>query len=81
MYNYANFSKSNDNTQDFNQNLDRTSVFGREMDIYKTKPNSNIQILNDRDMFNKFSNSNDSIDTSSFNLSDSYGMPIQGGNT
>ena len=56
-------------------------VFGREMDLYKNNSTSNIQILNDRDMFNKFSNTNENIDTSSFNMTDSYGMPVQGGST
>ena len=83
MYNYASFTKPTDNTQtkDYISNSNMTFAFGREMDLYKSKSESNVQLLNDRDMFNKFSNTNDSIDTSSFNLKDSYGMPIQGGNT
>ena len=76
MNNYANFS--NQDSQDKFSNSNMTFAFGREMDF---KNNSNIEILNDRDIFNKLSNTNDSIDTSSFNLSNSYGMPIQGGCT
>lgn len=85
MHNYANFSQS---SEQGNEQLkggfggsNMTAAFDREMDLYNNKNKPNIQILNDRDMFNKFSNTNDSIDTSSFNLSDSYGMPMQGGNT
>jgi hypothetical protein len=83
MNNYASFSKSqgNDQMKGGFGNSNMTVAFGREMDLYNNKSKPNIQILNDRDMFNKFSNTNDSIDTSSFNLTDSYGMPIQGGNT
>ena len=80
MNNYANFN-SNPNGQDNLSNSNINLAFGREIDLYKNKSKPNIQVLNDRDMFNKFSNTNESIDTSSFNLSDSYGMPIQGGNT
>ena len=89
MYNYANFSKTQGNdqiTDDF-KNSNMTLAFGREIDLFngknqkKQQNQQNIQILNDRDMFNKFSNTNDSIDMSSFNLNDSYGMPVQGGNT
>ncbi len=81
MSNYANFSSQQNNSQLKPPNSSMSWVFGREYDIYKDKPSSNIQILNDRDMFNKFSNTNDTIDTTSFNLSDTYGMPIQGGST
>lgn len=52
----------------------------RNYDI-KNNNQYNIQLLNDRDMFNKFSNTSEIVDTTSFNLADSYGMPIQGGNT
>lgn len=83
MYNYANFSKSqgDDQMREGFKGSNMTIAFGREMDLYNGKSKPNIEILNDRDMFNKFSNTNDSIDTSSFNLTDSYGMPIQGGST
>lgn len=83
MSNYANFSSTNNNQNSSNGflNPNMTFAFGREVDLFKTKQNNNIEILNDRDMFNKFSNTNDTIDTSSFNLTDSYGMPIQGGST
>ena len=84
MSNYANFSNTNINPQSpdgFSSNPAMTFAFGREVDLQKTKQSNNIQILNDRDMFNKFSNTNESIDTSSFNLTDFYGMPIQGGST
>ena len=83
MSNYANFSNTNKNPQspDGFLNPNMTFAFGREVDLYKTKQSNSVQILNDRDMFNKFSNTNDSIDTTSFNLTDSYGMPIQGGST
>lgn len=96
MYNYANFTKSSDTniTEKFPSKLtpNTTMAFGREIDLYRNNhgnwngrgnENGNMpsQILNDREMFNKFSNSNDSIDTTSFNLTDSFGMPIQGGST
>ncbi len=83
MHNYASFSKSqgNDQIRGGIEGSNMTIAFGREMDLYNNKSKPNIQILNDRDMFNKFSNTNDSIDTSSFNLTDSYGMPVQGGST
>lgn len=69
-YNYANFDNSFEqkmNNQDRDARIPQTQL--------------NLQILNDREMFNKFSNTNDQIDMSSFNLSDSYGMPIVGGST
>ena len=83
MHNYASFSKSqgNDQMKGGFGGSNMTVAFGREMDLYNNKSKPNIQILNDRDMFNKFSNTNDTIDTSSFNLTDSYGMPVQGGST
>jgi hypothetical protein len=83
MNNYASFSKSHgdDQMRGGFGGSNMTVAFGREMDLYNNKSKPNIQILNDRDMFNKFSNTNDSIDTSSFNLTDSYGMPVQGGST
>jgi hypothetical protein len=84
MSNYANFSikQQNDNlgSNKFT-NSNMSLAFGREIDIYNEKSNSNAPLLNDRDIFNKFSNTNETIDTSSFNLSDSYGMPVQGGST
>jgi hypothetical protein len=81
MYEYANFSNTNNNDLKNLSNSNMTFAFGREIDLNKNNPNTNIQILNDRDMFNKFSNTNETIDTTSFNLTDSYGMPIQGGST
>lgn len=94
MYNYANFVKPNEEQYEEgtsiltpniykskHSNPNMTVAFGREMDLYDKKSQTNIQMLNDRDMFNKFSNTNESLDTSSFNLTDSYGMPIQGGVT
>ena len=83
MHNYANFSKSQEDDQIRGRfgGSNMTIAFGREMDLYNNKSKPNIQILNDRNMFNKFSNTNDSIDTSSFNLTDSYGMPVLGGST
>jgi hypothetical protein len=83
MNNYAIFSKSHENDQmkEGFGSSNMTIAFGREIDLYNNKNKPNIQILNDRDMFNKFSNTNDSIDTSLFNLTDSYGMPVQGGST
>ena len=82
MYSYANFSNSQENEQSgLDKSSNMTIAFGREIDLYNNKTKPNIQILNDRDMFNKFSNTNDSIDTSSFNLSDSYGLPVHGGST
>jgi len=84
MYNYANFTKLDDNNSQehlFNKKSNITPAFSREIDLNKNKLESNKQILNDREMFNKFSNTNDTIDTSSFNLSDSYGMPMLGGST
>ena len=70
-------------------NVVGAGAFGREMEFmrYGNKNGNRVnqvvssQMLNDREMFNKFSNSNDSIDTSSFSLADSYGMPVQGGMT
>lgn len=85
MSNYANFSTSqeNDNLRSdkfANQNINW--AFGRELEINSSNKNStNAPILNDRDMFNKFSNTNETIDTTSFNLTDVWGMPIQGGST
>ena len=84
MSNYANFSSNlqNDNLPDNkNSNMQWTKAFERDYDMHKTNQNSNVQILNDREMFNKFSNTNETIDTSSFNLTDSWGMPVQGGHT
>jgi hypothetical protein len=85
MSNYANFST---NQQNDNLRSDKFScsnipwAFGRELEINPTvKTTPNAPILNDRDMFNKFSNTNESIDTSTFNPTDAWGMPIQGGCT
>lgn len=85
MSNYANFSTSqqNDNLRSdkfSNQNI--PWAFGRELEINPSiKSIPNAPILNDRDMFNKFSNTNETIDTSTFNPTDAWGMPIQGGST
>ena len=85
MSNYANFSTNhqNDNLRSnkfINSNIPWT--FGRELEINPSvKTASNAPILNDRDIFNKFSNTNETIDTTSFNPSDVWGMPIQGGST
>ena len=85
MSNFANFSTSqqNDNLRSdkfANQNI--PWAFGRELEINPSiKSVPNAPILNDRDMFNKFSNTNETIDTTSFNPTDLWGMPIQGGTT
>ena len=85
MSNYANFSSSeqNDNLRSdkfVNSNL--PWAFGRELEINPSrKISTNAPILNDRDMFNKFSNTNETIDTTTFNPTDSWGMPLQGGST
>lgn len=85
MSNYANFTNSqqNDNLRsDKFSNSNIPWAFGRELEIGGSKGNpSNAPILNDRDMFNRFSNTNESIDMSKFNPTDSWGMPIQGGST
>lgn len=85
MSNYANFST---NQQNDNLRSDKFSTsnipwaFGRELEINSSrKANTNAPILNDRDMFNKFSNTNESIDTTPFNPTDTWGMPMQGGST
>lgn len=89
--NYATFSKPLDEQgqNNFQNNFptnfrpNTTLAFGREMDLMipnKSRQNQN-QILNDRELFNKFSNTNDSVDVASFNMTDSYGMPIAGGST
>jgi hypothetical protein len=85
MSNYANFStnQQNDNLRSdkfYNSNI--PWAFGRELEINPSrKVPTNAPILNDRDMFNKFSNTNETIDTTSFNPTDAWGMPIQGGST
>ncbi len=85
MSNYANFSNSqqNDNLRsDKFSNSNIPWAFGRELEINPSrKVPTNAPILNDRDMFNKFSNTNETIDTTSFNPTDAWGMPIQGGST
>lgn len=85
MSNYANFSNSqqNDNLRsDKFSNKNMPWAFGRELEINPSlKAPSNAPILGDRDMFNKFSNTNETIDTTSFNPTDAWGMPIQGGST
>lgn len=83
MNHYANWT-SNDISLDADLKPDVNFAFGREIDIHKSNGNTNanqnqFQMLNDRDMFNKFSNQNDGIDVSNGNFYDSYGMPIQGG--
>lgn len=85
MSNFANFStsKQNDNLRSDkfnNQNI--PWAFGRELEINPSvKTASNAPLLNDRDMFNKFSNADETIDTTSFSPADVWGMPIQGGST
>jgi hypothetical protein len=82
MSNYAEFSSTTINDSKSTDKIGpSTWAFQREIEL--TGPDKNIppHILGDRDMFNKFSNTNESIDVSSFNLTDSYGMPIQGGST
>lgn len=88
MSNFANFSitQQNDNLRsDKFSNENIPWAFGRELEINPSvKSVSNAQItpiLNDRDMFNKFSNTNETIDTTQFNPTDAWGMPIQGGST
>lgn len=85
MSNFANFSTSqqNDNLRsDKFANSNVPWAFGRELEVNQSvKSVSNAQILNDRDMFNKFSNTNETIDTTTFNTKDVWGMPIQGGST
>jgi len=85
MSNYANFSSNqqNDNLRsDKFTNSNIPWAFGRELEINPSRKSTiNAPILNDRDIFNKFSNTNESIDTTSFNPTDAWGMPIQGGST
>lgn len=85
MSNYANFSTSQQNDNLRSDKFVGSNIpwaFGRELEInpLRNVP-TNAPILNDRDMFNKFSNTNDTIDTTSFNPTDAWGMPIQGGST
>ena len=58
-----------------NRNSENIENFklNREINLFS---NSNKNILEDRDMFNQFSNISENIDITSFNLNDSYGMPI-----
>jgi len=85
MSNYANFSTNQQNDNLRSDKFANTNIpwaFGRELEINPSrKAPTNAPILNDRDMFNKFSNTNESIDTTSFNPTDAWGMPIQGGST
>jgi hypothetical protein len=85
MSNYADFSNSQQNDNLRSDKFANTNIpwaFGRELEINPSvKSVPNAPILNDRDMFNKFSNTNETIDTTSFNLTDVWGMPIQGGST
>ena len=87
MSNYANFStnQQNDNLLESSNKFLNSNIpwaFGRELEINQSRNiPSNAPILNDRDMFNKFSNTNETIDTTSFNPTDAWGMPIQGGST
>jgi hypothetical protein len=85
MSNYANFSTNQQNDNLRSDKFSNTNIpwaFGRELEINPSrKVPTNAPILNDRDMFNKFSNTNETIDTSSFNPTDAWGMPIQGGST
>ena len=39
----------------------------------------NIEVLNDRDLFNKFSNNNEHIDMSNITNENNFGMPIFNG--
>jgi len=61
-----------------NRNSENIENFklNREINLFS---NSNKNILEDRDMFNQFSNISENIDITSFNLNDSYGMPIHNG--
>jgi hypothetical protein len=85
MSNFANFSTSNQNDNLRSDKFADQNIpwaFGRELEINPSvKSVSNAPILNDRDMFNRFSNTNETIDTTSFNPTDVWGMPIQGGST
>jgi hypothetical protein len=85
MSNYANFSSNQQNDNLRSDKFASSNIpwaFGRELEINPSrKSTTNAPILNDRDMFNKFSNTNESIDTTSFNPTDAWGMPIQGGST
>lgn len=85
MSNYANFSTNHQNDNLRSDKFSNSNIpwaFGRELEINPSiKTLSNAPILNDRDMFNKFSNTNETIDTTSFNPTDVWGMPIQGGST
>lgn len=85
MSNYANFTTSGQNDNLRSDKFSSSNIpwaFGRELEINPSrKVPTNAPILNDRDMFNKFSNTNETIDTTSFNPTDAWGMPIQGGST
>jgi len=85
MSNFANFSTSNQNDNLRSDKFANSNIpwaFGRELEVNPSvKSVPNAPILNDRDMFNKFSNTNETIDTTSFNPTDVWGMPIQGGST
>ena len=58
-----------------NRNSENIENFklNREINLFR---NTNENVLEDRDMFNQFSNSSENIDITPFNLEDSYGMPI-----
>jgi len=85
MSSYANFTTSQQNDNLRSDKFIGSNIpwaFGRELEINPSrKAPTNAPILNDRDMFNKFSNTNETIDTTSFNPTDAWGMPIQGGST
>lgn len=62
-----------------NRNMDNFNL-NREISIYNR--NNSFQILDDRDLFNKFSNNNnDIIDTTPLNIDNNFGMPVYGGST
>lgn len=86
MSNYANFTSNhqNDNLRSdkFSNSNNIPWTFGRELEINPLRKSPiNAPILSDREIFNKFSNTNETIDTTSFNPTDVWGMPIQGGST
>jgi len=80
MNNYANINTQPDIGRSNNRNSTNNFAFGRQLELGNNNK-TNIEVLNDRDLFNKLSNTNETIDTSTFNLSDYWGMPIQGGST
>ena len=59
--------RRNNSVENFNLN--------RGMDI-SSKNEKNLDVLNDRDMFFRFSNGNEQIDMSIFKHNDNFGMPL-----